>query len=136
MWLDALRQMKAKTGLTTSEISLRSGIPEPTLEKLFSGATKDPKLPTMQKLVHFFGCTLDDLDDEKTAPARKGRELTEEEQRVIDAYRTVKPVVRDAVRCLLEECAMSPGLTGHPLSAEEVFGPRSDEPKAMEGETG
>ncbi|HIT31922.1 MAG TPA: helix-turn-helix domain-containing protein [Candidatus Enterenecus stercoripullorum] len=64
MWLDAIRDMKSKSGLTTSEIALHSGIPEPTLEKLFAGKVKDPKLPTMQKLVRFFGYTLDNLDDQ------------------------------------------------------------------------
>ena len=63
MWLDAIRNMKSKSGLTTAEIAMQSGIPEPTLEKLFAGKVKDPKLPTMQKLVRFFGYTLDDLDD-------------------------------------------------------------------------
>lgn len=63
MWLDSLKAMKEQSGMTTKEISEKSGIPEPTLEKLFAGATKDPKLATMQQLVHFFGRTLDDLDD-------------------------------------------------------------------------
>ena len=61
MWRESLKKMKAESGLTTSEIAAKYGIPEPTLEKLFAGVTKDPKLPTMQKLVHFFGYTLDDL---------------------------------------------------------------------------
>lgn len=73
MWLDNLKKMKEQSGMTTKEISKHSGIPEPTLEKLFSGATKDPKLSTMQKLVHFFGYTLDDLDNDpiksKKSPA-------------------------------------------------------------------
>lgn len=66
MWVDELKRMKARTGLTTAQISAGAGIPEPTLEKLFAGTTKDPKLPTMQKLVKFLGGTLDDLyQDEK-----------------------------------------------------------------------
>ena len=70
MWRESLKKMKAESGLTTSEIAEKSGIPEPTLEKLFAGVTKDPKLPTMQKLVHFFGYTLDDLYGAKEkAPA-------------------------------------------------------------------
>lgn len=60
-WLSRLKEMKQRCGLTTKEISEGSGIPEPTLEKLFAGATKDPKLNTMQQLVHFLGYTLDDL---------------------------------------------------------------------------
>ena len=63
MWLDKLREMKNASELTTKEISFLSKIPEPTLEKIFAGATKDPKLETMRQLVHFFGYTLDDLED-------------------------------------------------------------------------
>ena len=73
MWLDALRQMKERRGLTTKEVSEVSGIPEPTLEKLFSGTTKDPKLGTLRQLVHALGFTLDDLEsnfvDHKNPPA-------------------------------------------------------------------
>lgn len=63
MWLDKLREMKDSSKLTTKEISIQSGIPEPTLEKLFAGVTKDPKLETIRQLVHFLGHTLDDLED-------------------------------------------------------------------------
>lgn len=69
MWQDALRRMKSASGKTTAEIATGSGIPEPTLEKLFSGATKDPKLPTMQKLVYYLGYTLEDLFKEENASA-------------------------------------------------------------------
>ena len=70
MWRASLKKMKAESGLTTSEIAAKSGIPEPTFEKLFAGVTKYPKLPTMQNLVHFFGYTLDDLYGAKEkAPA-------------------------------------------------------------------
>ena len=63
LWLDKLREMKNESGLTTKEIAHLSKIPEPTLEKIFSGATKDPKLETMRQLVRVFDRTLDDLDD-------------------------------------------------------------------------
>lgn len=63
LWLDKLREMKNESGLTTKEIAHLSKVPEPTLEKIFSGATKDPKLETMRQLVRVFDRTLDDLDD-------------------------------------------------------------------------
>lgn len=82
MWLDKLKAMKAESGLTTKEIARRSGIPEPTLEKLFAGATKEPKLGTITELVHFFGHSLDDLDDReetKNEPSPgNGKELDSE----------------------------------------------------------
>ena len=72
MWKESLKRMKAESGLTTAEIAKQADIPEPTLEKLFAGVTKDPKLPTMKKLVHFLGYTLDDLYPEvkEKAPAQ------------------------------------------------------------------
>lgn len=87
MWREPLKKMKAESGLTTSEIAAKSGIPEPTLEKLFAGVTKDPKLPTMQKLVHFFGYTLDDLYEEKEKahePSEDSAEANAIEKEMID----------------------------------------------------
>lgn len=68
IWLDNLKVMKERSGLTTKEIARQSNIPEPTLEKIFAGQTKDPKLTTMTQLVHFLGFTLDNLVDAEKAP--------------------------------------------------------------------
>ena len=90
-WLDRLKKMKQQSGLTTREIAQQSSLPEPTLEKLFSGQTKDPKLNTIKTLVHFLGYTLDDLspENEKSpAPADTGiGELNKQEQTLIHNYR-------------------------------------------------
>ena len=82
MWLECLKKMKAASGQTTAEIAAGSGIPEPTLEKLFAGATKEPKLPTMQKLVYYLGYTLEDLykNENISEPSKNDSEtLTDEE---------------------------------------------------------
>lgn len=60
-WFERLRGIKAKSQKSTYEISVESGIPEPTLEKIFSGKTKNPGINTIQVLVHTLGHTLDDL---------------------------------------------------------------------------
>lgn len=88
MWQNALKKMKAASGKTTAEIAKGSGIPEPTLEKLFSGATKDPKLPTMQKLVYYLGYTLEDLcreDENAPAPSEDDEEALSVDE-VISAF--------------------------------------------------
>lgn len=75
MWLDELKKMKEARGYTTREIAIGANLPEPTLEKIFSGATRDPKLTTIQTLVHFLGYKLDDLtpeDNIKKAPVEQG----------------------------------------------------------------
>ncbi|MDE7054420.1 MAG: helix-turn-helix domain-containing protein [Oscillospiraceae bacterium] len=61
-WFENLRSLKAASGMSMREIAVKSRIPEPTLEKIFSGATKSPGVNTIQSLVHALGYTLDDLD--------------------------------------------------------------------------
>ena len=90
MWLDKLKEMKEAADLTTHEIAFLSKIPEPTLEKIFAGTTKDPKLETMRQLVHFLGYTLDDLEDrplptKKNSPLEEGG-LSESELRLVALY--------------------------------------------------
>ena len=87
MWLDRLKAMKSASGMTTKEISAESGIPEPTLEKLFAGVTKDPKLETMRKLVHVLGYTLDDLDaaaEMKKSPTPESEGLSPNRRALIE----------------------------------------------------
>ncbi len=70
MWLDRLKAMKKanqainRSEWTTEKISQKSGVPIRTLDKIFAGTTKDPKLLTMQNLVYTLGYTLDDLFNE------------------------------------------------------------------------
>lgn len=100
MWIDALKEMKQKSGMTTMQIAAGAGVPRPTLEKIFSGETKDPRLPTMQKVVHFLGYTLEDLYKDKkgnppASPEDEEGELTVDE--VVSAFVTagIVPEGRD-----------------------------------------
>lgn len=61
-WFENLRALKADSNMSMREIAIKSGIPEPTLEKIFSGATKNPGVNTIQSLVHALGYTLNDID--------------------------------------------------------------------------
>lgn len=68
-WFENLKRMKKNSGMTTADIAAGTGIPGPTLEKIFSGSTKDPKLQTIHKVIKFMGYTLDELvEDEKETP--------------------------------------------------------------------
>lgn len=63
MWLDRLKYMKKQSGKTSKEISDETGVPKSTIDKLFSGQTKEPYLSSIKLIVHALGYTLDDLDD-------------------------------------------------------------------------
>ena len=83
-WFEKLRTLKAASNMSMREIAVKSGIPEPTLEKIFSGATKSPGVNTIQSLVHALGYTLNDIDSGQnknspsTTKAAPGEELREE----------------------------------------------------------
>lgn len=64
MWLERLAAIKKESGKTLKQISDESGVPIGTLNKLFAGQTKDPKLDTVRSVVHALGHTLDDLTDD------------------------------------------------------------------------
>lgn len=106
MWLDKLKEMKHESDLTTKEIAHLSKIPEPTLEKLFAGATKDPKLETMRQLVHFFGYTLDDLEDGPLKNRKSPSSITVDgldgqEQQIITLVKKMSPEQKDFLLALL-----------------------------------
>lgn len=63
MWFENLRRLKKSSGMTLDQIADESGVPLGTLNKLFSGQTKDPQLSTVSAVVHCMGYTLDDISD-------------------------------------------------------------------------
>lgn len=69
MWIDALVSLKKKSGKTLKQIADESGVPLGTLNKLFAGQTKDPKLETIRAVVYALGFTLDDLEEKENASA-------------------------------------------------------------------
>ncbi len=90
MGLDKIAIYKKKLNLTTEELSAKSGVPVGTLNKILSGATKDPKLETLKAIARVLGLTLNDFDDE-SAPTTiaahfDGEEFTEEQMDKIKAF--------------------------------------------------
>ncbi len=85
-WFENLRSLKAESNMSMREIATKSGIPEPTLEKIFSGATKNPGVNTIQSLVHALGYSLNDID-----PGAKKSSSTAEaaprEKQMLSLYR-------------------------------------------------
>ena len=93
MGLEKIAEYKKKLGLTTEELSEKSGVPLGTLNKILSGATKDPKLETLKSIAHVLGLSLDDFDDreKKVLPeptyadverlvARNGKQMSVEQK--------------------------------------------------------
>ena len=94
MGLDKIAEFKKKMGLTNEELSNLSGVPKGTIDKILSGATKDPKLETLKAIAKVLNCSLDEFVDseDRALPkepsyedlqfliARNGKNLSTEEK--------------------------------------------------------
>lgn len=85
MWLDRLKYMKKQSGKTSKEISDETGVPKSTIDKLFSGQTKEPYLSSIKLIVHSLGYTLDDLDDTNIKAVRTITDDTDK-QKLLNNY--------------------------------------------------
>lgn len=69
MDIEYLKKVKKEKKMKLQEISDLSGIPKRTVDGIFSGKTKNPRIDTMQAIERALG-----IEEEKTSP-----EYTEEE---------------------------------------------------------
>jgi transcriptional regulator with XRE-family HTH domain len=61
MWLDNLKELKAKTGMSSKQIAEMTNLPERTVIRIFSGDTDNPYVDTLRRIVAVLGGSLDDI---------------------------------------------------------------------------
>ena len=61
MWLENLKELKAKTGMSSKQIAEKANLPERTVSRIFSGDTDNPYVDTLRQIVFVLGGSLDDL---------------------------------------------------------------------------
>ena len=61
MWLDNLKELKNKTGMSSKRIAELTGLPERTIVRIFSGDTDDPYVSTIHRIVIALGGSLDHI---------------------------------------------------------------------------
>jgi transcriptional regulator with XRE-family HTH domain len=67
MWLENLKELKNKKGLTSKQIAEISKLPEKTVSRIFSGDTPNPYVDTICRIVAVLDGSLDEvLTDTKT----------------------------------------------------------------------
>ena len=61
--------MRTRRGWNQQELSERSGVPQPMISEIETGAVAAPQITTMYKLAVALRCTVDDLirEDDRTA---------------------------------------------------------------------
>lgn len=97
-WLDRLKIMRKNSGMTAEEISRASGVPVNSINRIFAGQTKAPRLDTVRGIVTAMGYTLDDLLPQEGAPRKHSEEMEEymEVLRTRSGVRALVSMAKDA----------------------------------------
>lgn len=61
MWLDNLKELKKETNASTKWIAEKTGLPERTVVRIFSGDTDNPYVDTLHRIVSVLGGSLDSI---------------------------------------------------------------------------
>lgn len=61
MWLDNLKELKKRTGMTTKQIADKTKLPERTISRILSGETDHPRVDTVHLIVTSLGGSLNDI---------------------------------------------------------------------------
>ena len=67
MWLDNLKELKKRTGMTTKAIAMRANLPDKTIENILDGTVKNPRIDTIRQIISALGGSLDDVFAESGA---------------------------------------------------------------------
>ena len=87
-FLERLRMLKDKSGMTTKQIADKCDIPESTVTRIFSGKTPNPTIITVMAMTKAMGGTAADIFDDNaqvnTVPTVPQSVLTEVEQKNLE----------------------------------------------------
>ena len=61
MWLENLKELKKKTGLSSKQIAEKTNLPERTVSRIFAGESDHPYADTLDRIVKALGYDLGDI---------------------------------------------------------------------------
>lgn len=111
MWLDNIKELKRRTGMSVKQIADATSLPERTVTRIFSGETDNPYVDTLHRIVKVLGGSLDDiLADTKVVVATETLVEVKETAVVAEAERDLttaeNAILKDKVAALTAEVDM------------------------------
>ena len=108
MWLDNLKELKKKSGMTSKQIADATKIPESTIKRIFAGETGDPYVSTIHRIVVVLGGSLDHiLADTNAVLAQESLIEVKETVGVAEAQRDLvvaeNAILKDKITALTAE---------------------------------
>ena len=97
-FLERLRILKDKSGLTTKQIAEKCDIPESTVTRIFSGKTPNPTIITVMAMTKAMGGQAADIFDDNaqvnTAPTVPQSVLNEVEQKNLEIVELYERIIK------------------------------------------
>ena len=97
-FLERLRMLKDKSGMTTKQIADKCDIPESTITRIFSGKTPNPTIITVMAMTKAMGGTAADIFDDNaqvnTNPTVPQVVLTDMEKKNLEITELYKDIIK------------------------------------------
>lgn len=99
MWLDNLKELKKKTGMSAKQIAEKTNLPERTISRILAGETDHPYADTLDLIVKALGYDLGDIfADTKVIVATDELVGIKENVDVVEAERDLIVVENDMLK--------------------------------------
>jgi transcriptional regulator with XRE-family HTH domain len=99
MWLENLKELKKKTGMSTKQIAEKTNLPERTICRIFGGETDHPYADTLDLIVKALGYDLGDIfADTKVIVATDDLVEIKESVNVVEAERDLTLVENEMLK--------------------------------------
>ena len=112
MWLDNIKELKKKTGLSTKQLADKTNLPERTVARVFSGETDNPYITTLIPIVNALGGSLNEIFADTNAVVGTERLATLKEcVDVVNAEKEIliaeNKILQDKVSALTSELELT-----------------------------
>jgi transcriptional regulator with XRE-family HTH domain len=99
MWLDNLKELKKKTGMSAKQIAEKANLPERTVNRILSGETDHPYADTLDIIVKALGYDLGDIfADTKVIVASDDIVKAKESVDMVEAERNLTAVENEMLK--------------------------------------
>lgn len=99
MWLDNLKELKKKTGMSSKQIAEKTKLPERTISRIFAGESDHPYADTLDLIVKAMGYDLGDIfSDTKVVVATDELVGIKEAVDVVEAERDLTLVENEMLK--------------------------------------
>lgn len=115
MWLDNIKELKKKSGMSSKQIAEGTFMPERTVVRIFNGETANPSITTLIPIINFLGGSFDEIfadtkaivGDKNLATLQAGIESITAERDAVIAERDLviaeNTILKDKVTALSAE---------------------------------